>query len=79
MNCFERGVLMKKLINKLMKSATNYNVWDYAWFKVTLCSLGVLLGACFSQFFLKYISIVWVIFIISYVWIMYKTLIKYKK
>lgn len=68
---------MKELVNKTLNAAKKYNAWDYAWFKLTLCSLGVLLGAYFSQFFLKYISIVWAIFIIAYVWIMYKTLIKY--
>lgn len=69
---------MKKLIDKLMASAKKYNLWDYGWLKIALCSFGVLLGAYFSQFFLKYIFIVWGIFIISYVWIMYKTFIKYK-
>jgi putative Mn2+ efflux pump MntP len=70
---------MKKLINRLLNAAKKYNAWDYALFKITLCSFGVLLGTYFSQFFLKYMPIVWVIFIIAYVWIMYKTLIKYKE
>lgn len=70
---------MKKLIDKTLNAAKMYNVFDYAWFKVTLCSLGILLGTYFSQFFLNYISIVWAVFIISYIWIIYKTFIKYKK
>jgi len=68
---------MGKLIAKLMDSAKKYNVWDYGWFKMTLCSFGILLGAYFSQFFLRYIYIIWILFIVSYVWIMYKTFIKY--
>jgi small multidrug resistance family-3 protein len=69
---------MKKLIAKILDAAKKYNVWDYAWLKITLCSFGILLGAYFSRFFLKYILVIWGIFIISYVWIMYKTFIKYK-
>lgn len=69
---------MKRLIDNLLMAAKKYNAWDYGWFKACLCSFGIILGAYFSQFFLKYISIVWVIFIITYIWIMYKTLKNYK-
>jgi hypothetical protein len=68
-----------KLVSKMLNAAKKYNAWDYTWFKLTLCSLGILLGAYFSEFFLKYISIVWAVFIITYLWVIYKTLIKYKE
>ncbi len=69
---------MKKLISKVLNATKNYNVWDFGWLKVTLCALGIILGAYFSQFFLRHMTIVWIVFIVGYVWIMYKTFIKYK-
>lgn len=70
---------MKNLIDRLMDAARKYNVWDFGLFKITLCSLGILLGAYFATFFLKYIALIWGIFIASYAWIAYKTFIKYKE
>jgi hypothetical protein len=68
---------MKKLIDKLLNAARKYNLWDFGFFKITLISLGILLGSYFSQFFLKYISVVCVIFIVTLIWVLYKTFIKY--
>lgn len=68
---------MKELINKVMGSARQYTVWDFGFLKVCLFSAGVLFGVYFSQFFSSYLSIVWVIFIVSYIFIMYKTFGKY--
>ena len=64
---------MKKLINRVLDSTKNYNVFDFGILKITLISAGILLGAYFSKFFLSNIALVWIIFIISYVIIMYKT------
>lgn len=69
---------MRTLINNLMDAAKKYTFWDYAFFKTCLIAVGIILGAYFSQFFLKYISIVWIIAIAAYVWVIYKTLIKYR-
>jgi hypothetical protein len=69
---------VKNLIEGVLSAARKYNVWDYAWFKTCLVALGILLGVYFSEFFLRYISLVWLIAIISYVWIIYKTFIKYR-
>ncbi len=69
---------MKNLINKTLNASRKYNILDYGLLKICLISLGILLGASFSQFFLKNLSIIWAIFIISYIWILYKTFIKYK-
>ncbi len=68
---------MKNFIDRVMRSARKYTVWDFACLKMTLFSLGILLGAYFADFFLAYTSIIWPIFIVSYIWIMYKTFFKY--
>lgn len=70
---------MKNLIDKTLSAARKYNVWDYGFLKITLFSVGILFGAYFSQFFLNYIFIIWALFIVSYIWILYKTFIKYKE
>lgn len=68
---------MMKFIAKSLNAARKYNLWDFACLKITLLSLGILVGTYFSQFFLNLISIIWVVFILTYVWIMYQTFIKY--
>jgi hypothetical protein len=40
---------------------------------VTLLFCGILVGAYFSDFFLKHILFPWIVFILSYLWIMYRT------
>lgn len=68
---------MKEWISKVFESTKQYTVWDFGFLKVCLFSMGILFGVYFSQFFLPYISIVWLIAIVSYVFIMYKTFVKY--
>ena len=61
------------IIQRLLKAARNFNAVDFACLKITLISFGILLGAYFAQFFLKYTIILWVIFIVSFLWILYRT------
>jgi len=68
---------MKGFINKALKVAASYNAWDWGWLKVTLIAFGILVGTYFAQFFMQYIVIVWIIFVLSYIWIVYKTFFKY--
>jgi small multidrug resistance family-3 protein len=68
---------MKGFIDKALNAAKRYNVWDYGWLKVTLIAFGILLGTYLAQFFMQYIVIVWAVFVLSYIWIMYKTFFKY--
>jgi len=70
---------MKKFIGNILNSTKKYNIWDYTWLKICLFSLGIIFGVYFTTFFTSCISIIWAIFIISYLWIMYKTFVKYKK
>jgi small multidrug resistance family-3 protein len=67
---------MNTLIQRVLKAAGKYTVMDYAGLKIALLSLGILLGAYFSNFFLNHTAFLWVVFIVSYVWIMYRTFIK---
>lgn len=71
--------IMNSLVQKVLKAARNYTLLDYAGFKTTLIFLGVLLGAYFSEFFLNHITWVWIIFILSYLWIMYRTFVKHMR
>lgn len=64
---------MKELINQVLKSARNYTVWDYGILKTSLISLGILLGTYFSQFFIKNILWVWIVYLISFIFILFKT------
>lgn len=70
---------MKSFIERIMNTTKHYNVLDFAMLKTSLISLGILLGAYFSKFFLCYTTVLWIIFTISYVFIMYKTFFKYMK
>jgi small multidrug resistance family-3 protein len=70
---------MRKLINSLLEAGKQYNVWDYTFFKTSLMTIGIIVGVYFTEFFGKYISVVWTVAIASYIWIMYKTFITYRK
>lgn len=71
--------IMSVLIQRPLEAARNFTLFDYAGFKTALIFLGVLLGAYFSEFFLKHIAWVWIIFILSYLWIMYRTFVKHMR
>jgi hypothetical protein len=68
---------MTTSIERLLKAARKFTVMDYVFFKVTLVSCGIILGAYFADFFLSYTFFLWVIFIFSFLWIGYRTLFKY--
>ena len=69
---------MKNLINKLLGTAKKYTVLDYGFLKITLISFGILIGTYFSNFFSNYTSLLWIIFLISYLWIIYRTFITHR-
>ncbi len=70
---------MKNLVNKLLSTTKKYTVLDYSFLKITLISLGILIGTYFSNFFLNYTSLLWIIFLISYMFIIYRTFIKRRR
>jgi small multidrug resistance family-3 protein len=69
---------MKNLINKILAAANKYTVLDYSLLKLTLVSLGILIGTYFSSFFSNHTSLLLIIFLISYIGIIYRTFIKHK-
>jgi len=64
---------MRELINKVLNSARNYSVWDFGLLKICMMSIGILLGVYFSNFFLTNILFVWIVCIVTLIYIMYKT------
>lgn len=70
---------MRAFINRVLGATDKYTVWDFAFLKICLVSLGILLGVYFAKFFLTYTSILWIVFITTYLWIMYRTFFKHLK
>lgn len=64
---------MRQLINKALAAAQRYTLWDFAWLKVTLLSLGIILGTYFAAFFLKHMTLLWLTFLVSYILILFRT------
>lgn len=69
---------MLNMIEKVMGAARKYTVVDYGFFKFLMISFGILLGIYFPQSILNIIWLVWVIFIVSALWMINK-IIKYTK
>lgn len=61
---------MSTFVKKLLDAARTFTALDFAIFKICLLAIGVLLGAYFSQFFLEYIDFVWMIAILTWVFLM---------
>ena len=67
---------MKNIVEKLVDKAGRFSILDYAIFKITLLSAGVLLGTYFSSFFLSIIGLVWAVFAVSYGYMLYISFIR---
>ncbi len=70
---------MRNFINTMLQRTHRYNLWDFGAFKITLIAVGILFGAYFSKFFSDSIIYVWIIFVVTYLFVMYKTLVAYRK
>lgn len=64
---------MKKFTALLLKRTHRYTIADFACLKLCLLSLGVALGAYFSAFFMSWLFVVCSIFVVSWLWIMWRT------
>lgn len=60
-SCPLRGLLVF-----LMQRARAFGIFDFVVFKITLVSIGLLLGSSFSSFFKKYRLFVLIGFLVSY-------------
>jgi hypothetical protein len=68
---------LNKFIQRALKAAKKYTVIDYACLKISILSFGILLGAYLAKFFLNHTLFLWVVFILTMLWIMYRTFIEY--
>ncbi len=64
---------MKRFIEKTMNNAKRYTLFDYTVLKITLVSAGILLGTYFSEYFSSNILAIWMLFIITYIIMLYRT------
>lgn len=70
---------MENLIKRLVNAAHQFSAVDFAVFKICLVAIGVLLGAYFSAFFLRYIPVVWFIAVIAWLILMVQVVMYLKK
>lgn len=67
---------MANLLNKLMSGAGQYSVLDFGMLKFALLFVGILLGTYFGEFFSQYLSVVWILAVVCYGYIIISTLKK---
>ncbi|MFI3239969.1 MAG: hypothetical protein R3Y22_05200 [Bacteroidales bacterium] len=65
---------MKDFIISITNAARKFNPLDYAIFKIYLISIGIILGAYLSSFFIKIITVMWTIVLITCVYVMFQLL-----
>ncbi|MFA9464920.1 MAG: hypothetical protein ACERKN_11595 [Velocimicrobium sp.] len=64
---------MKNIIDSAMNSVKSFSLFDFSCLKIALLSLGILLGSYFSKFFSSKIVFVWITYIVTFAYIMYRT------
>lgn len=64
------------IIDCLMKRYREFTVMDVAAFKMCLLSLGVLAGTYLSRFFKKLAPVMWLLFLVSYIFVIYRLFVK---
>ena len=70
---------MFEFINRIIKAANRYTFWDYFFLKTTVLVFGILIGTYFASFFIDHTLFLWLVFLVTYVYIMYRTFIKHMK
>lgn len=66
---------MTSFIQRALQASKKFTVMDFALLKITLIAFGILLGTYLWSFFSHHIGWLWVIFLLSYIWIMYRTFV----
>ena len=64
---------MKAWIEKVYGTTKNYSMLDFGILKICLFSIGVLFGVYFIHFVSTYLILFWILAIITYLYIIYKT------
>lgn len=70
---------MASFVKKLVDAAHRFTAFDFAVFKLTLLSAGILLGAYFSPFFLQNITVVWIVGGLCWVLLMLQVFTNYRR
>jgi len=70
---------VRAFIDRVLDAAGKYTAWDFVFLKITLLFLGILIGTYFADFFLNYTALLWLVFVASYILIMYRTFFKHMK
>ena len=65
--CFK---LLNKWVEKCSKKVAKFGVGQWCVLKLTLISLGMLLGAYLSDWVLQYQMIFWIVFIAGYIYLL---------
>ena len=61
---------MSNFIKNMTDAARKFTAVDFAIFKIYLVAVGVLIALYFSDFFLRYITIVWIVAVVALVYIL---------
>lgn len=70
---------MKNPITTMMGIARQFSALDFGVFKVLLLCIGVVLGITFFIFFYEYRAIVWILLMITLVWLIIRMAVIYSK
>lgn len=70
---------MKNFIMNLYASAKKFTIIDFAFFKIVLLAVGILLGVYLHAILRPFISVFWIIAIISYLYLMTKVIAYMRK
>ena len=62
---------MTGFVYKLMDKARNFSMFDFAIFKTTLLSAGILIGTYLASYIMSIIWLLWIIFVVSYLYMIY--------
>lgn len=65
---------MKDFITSITNAAHKFTPLDYAILKIFLISLGIIIGAYLSSFFLNIITVMWIIVLIACIFVMFQLL-----
>ena len=62
--------LLNKWVEKCSKKVSKFGVWKWCVLKCTMLSVGMLLGAYFSNWVMQYQMIFWAVFIVGYIYLL---------
>ena len=62
--------LLNKWVEKCSKKVSKFGVWQWCVLKLTLISLGMILGAYLSNWVMQYQMVFWFVFIAGYIYLL---------